>query len=195
MQTVSPGKSLFLSKILDGFQQYMLVVQPDERIGSTMLEERQACSDRYGNAVTGTPYITIADFIAKEAMEETLLRWMQRIYRTQQRFRVTLEDYSGFPPQSIYVRVQDPLSLSALAQPLKVIDPYISSADCPPVRVAAMPYLLLAKLSSPEHYFPAMKAYAMKTFRASFMVDEVVLLKRNLYQEAYSRVHIFRFLS
>ncbi|MFN3930073.1 MAG: type VII toxin-antitoxin system MntA family adenylyltransferase antitoxin, partial [Thermoflexus sp.] len=46
--------------------------------------------------------IRVSDF-----MEETIIRYMHRICSRQHVFEVALNNYSGYPPHSIYLRVQD----------------------------------------------------------------------------------------
>ena len=61
--------------------EYLLVANPDTEVGSRMLAEKQSFSDRYQEKIAEKtqPYITIANYLADEDMEDTIARWIQRI--------------------------------------------------------------------------------------------------------------------
>ncbi len=52
-------------------------------------------------------------------MEDTLIRWIQRICNRYSSFDLTLNNYSGFPPHTIYLRVQDPEPFRELMRQLR----------------------------------------------------------------------------
>ncbi|WP_315819809.1 hypothetical protein [Paraflavitalea speifideaquila] len=94
-----------------GLYEYLLVVNPDAAVQDKVLTQKQEFYDEYREKAaikTGT-HIMVASFLAREAMEGTLIRWIQRICDQQQPFKVTLNNYSGFPPHTIFLRVQDPI--------------------------------------------------------------------------------------
>jgi 2'-5' RNA ligase len=67
-----------------------------------LLEEQQQFSADYGLPVMvrNRPHITVAAFQAGEPMEDTLIRWIQRICNRFRSFTLTLNNYSGFPPHT-----------------------------------------------------------------------------------------------
>ncbi|HWH64153.1 MAG TPA: hypothetical protein VNS50_12800, partial [Ginsengibacter sp.] len=80
--------------------EYLLVAHPDTIVNEKVIAEKQLFYNEYKEKVSvkTQPHITIANFLAKESMEETLIRWRQRICSQQQSFTVTLNNFSGFPP-------------------------------------------------------------------------------------------------
>src|SRR4051812_14441115 len=102
--------------------EYLFVAQPDEWVNNKVLEEKNFFHSRYHHvhAVRSKPHITIANFLAKEMMEDTLVRWIQNICRLQNFFTVSLNNFSGFPPHTIYLRVQDPKPFMQLASAMKI---------------------------------------------------------------------------
>jgi len=174
--------------------EYLLVGHPDAGVDTKVMEEMQLFSAAYGEkmAVKTRPQMTIASFLANEGMEATLVKWLQRICGAQQRFNVTLNNYSGFPPHTIYLRVQDPQPFQQLARQLKSVDDFIRAPACPPARLMTKPHLCLAGKLDEAVYNKAIIEYAQKTFHESFMMDELLLMKRQQQFDSCKIIHIFR---
>ncbi len=161
--------------------EYLLVAHPDAQVQEKIIFEKNFLTNNheYTPAAQIHPHITIANFLMKEAMEETIIRWVQNICNLHPAFSTTLNNFSGFPPHTIYVRVQDPQPFKKLANALKIIDGFIQSNDCPPLHLATKPHITIAG-GLPEHlYNKAIKEYAQRSFHASFKVDRLALLKRD----------------
>ena len=176
--------------------EYLLVIYPYGELHDKLLDEQQQFSSDYGLQMTvrNKPHITVAAFQASEVMEETLIRWIQRICNRHRSFDITLNNYSGFPPHTIYLRVQDPKPFRELMQQLRAIDDFIRSSGCPPVNLVNRPYLSIAGGLTEQLYNKAMPDYARKTFHESFRVEELVLLKREHTFDACKTVNVFRLL-
>ena len=173
--------------------EYLLVAHPDNIVSEKVMAEKQCFYDEFKEKFSAKtqPHITIANFLAKESMEETLTRWIQRICTQQQSFNVTLNNYSGFPPHTIYLRIQNEQPFQKLAKDLKVLDAYVNSCACPPVKIIAKPHLNIAGELPEEIYFKALIQYAHKSFHESFVVRELQLLKRRHQYDACKRINVF----
>jgi 2'-5' RNA ligase len=176
--------------------EYLLVIYPGGDLHEKLLDEQRLFSSDYGLAgnVRNKPHITVAAFQAGEEVEETLIRWIQRICNRQESFDIMLNNYSGFPPHTIYLRVQDPLPFGQLMEQLKAIDDFIRSSGCPPVNLMRRPYLSIAGGLTEQIYNKAMPDYSRRTFNDSFRVEELVLLKRGHSFDTCKTVNIFRLL-
>jgi 2'-5' RNA ligase len=177
-----------------GLYEYLLVAHPDTGVAAQVMAEKAFFSERYQAqiAIKTKPHITVANFLAREAMEETIIRWMHRIISTQKKFRVTLDRFSGFAPHTIYLRIQDHLPFQQLAKELKVVDQYVRSNDCPALRLSTRPHLTLARQLTETVYHQAETVYAQKKFHASFEVDELLLLRRQHAFDSCKQINIFR---
>src|SRR4051812_5352667 len=86
-----------------GLHEYVLSVYPDRIVTDKVMIAKKnfktRCRERDEN--DSKPQIMIASFVAHEAMEETVLRYSQRICSRQQSFEVALNNYSGLPPHTI----------------------------------------------------------------------------------------------
>jgi len=174
--------------------EYLLVIYPHGDLQEKLLEQQEQFSADYAVPVRNRPHITVAAFQAGEAMEDTLIRWIQRICNRYRSFDLTLNNFSGFPPHTIYVRVQDPQPFRELMQQLRAIDDFIRSNDCPPVNLISKPYLAIAGGLTEQVYNKAMPDYSRKDFHDSFHVEQLVLLKREHAFDACKTVNIFRLL-
>ncbi|MEO9146299.1 MAG: 2'-5' RNA ligase family protein [Ginsengibacter sp.] len=173
--------------------EYLLVVCPATGIYEKIMTEKESFYSEFKekNIVERKPYIIVSDFLAKEAMEDTLIRWIQRICRQRQGFTVTFNNYSGFPPHTIYLRVQNERPFQKLRADLEILNTYISSCACPPMKFAPKPYLSIAGDLSEEVYFKALIQYAHKSFHESFAANELLLLKRAHEYEECKPVNVF----
>jgi 2'-5' RNA ligase len=123
--------------------------------------------------------------LAKEAMEETFIRWMQNICNLQRSFTVTLNNYGAFPPHGLYLRVLDAQPFKRLANALKILDGFMQSNDCPPFKLVSKPHISFVAGLSEYTYETVVGEYAQKTFHESFKVDRLFLLRRDAYMKCH----------
>jgi 2'-5' RNA ligase len=181
------------SFIPNGFE-YLLVAHPDAAVNNKINQEKQNFYDQYGEkiAVKTKPHITIANFLAREEMEETIIRWIARICSSKQSFDVSLNNYGGYPPHTVYLRVQNPAPFKQLAKELKVIDTYVRSNACPPAHLINRPHVTVARSLPEGVYQKALMEYSRKTFHETFAVSELVLIRRRHEYDACKIVNVFR---
>jgi len=178
------------------YYEYLLVVHPAKEIFEQLQQEKENFSSAYKVSIAKKtlPHITIANFLARENMEQTLMKWLYKIISGQKRFSVMLNNYSGFPSsKTVYARVQDHEPFKQLAASLKIIDQYVRDNGMPRAMIPGHPHVSIARSLHPHVYEKAMMDYSRKTFNASFMVDELVLLKRQNQYDKCKQVSLFKF--
>ena len=160
--------------------EYLLVVQPDEEVNKKIIAEKEFFYDVFKEemAIRTKPQITIAHFFAKEMMEETLIRWIQRICMLQKSFLVTLNNYSGFPAHAIYLRIQNPLPLQLFSNQLKMLNDFLESNNCPAIFLEPAPHLNIAQMLPENIYQKALLAYTEKSFHETFQVNKMMLYRQ-----------------
>ncbi len=89
-----------------GYRNTVFVIQTDNVVRQQVWLEQQDLVLKYGlkGQSRAGHQITIAKFAVREGMEDTLMRWIQRICSNHRSFVVTLNNYSGHPPHTIYLR-------------------------------------------------------------------------------------------
>ncbi|WEK36558.1 MAG: hypothetical protein P0Y53_03515 [Candidatus Pseudobacter hemicellulosilyticus] len=178
-----------------GCQDYSLVIQPDSTIRDRIVEERQQLLDNYGlKVLPAGAFITVAQFAAREGMEETLVRWIQRICSQQESFVVTFNNYGGQPPHTIYLRIMDHGPFRQLAWQLRAIDEFIRSSSCPPATLVSRPCLSLSGPLPEAIYEKALPDFSRRFFHESFTAAELLLQKRDPFTGHTRTIHIFRML-
>lgn len=175
--------------------EYLLVAKPDTNVCKRIIEVRQSFCEVYKEDLIfdTVPFLTIASFHARIRMEETLIRWIQRICSQHKSFTVTLNNYGGFPPHTIFVRVQNFEPFRQLASKLKVIDQYVQSNGCPEAIHVTRPHVTIADRLGPPLFNKAMLDYSQKTFHETFQLTELVLSKRSNPFDRCKEVNVFRF--
>lgn len=193
METGIVQKSLPATWNQPDLYEYLLVVHPNEHVYNKIMTEKQAFYEQFKEkrAIKTKPHITIANFLAREAMEETIIRYVQRICNQQPAFDVMLNNYSGFPPHTIYIRVQNQLPFRLLAKELKAVRDYVHSCSCPPVKLITNPHVSIARSLPEDVYFKALMQYSQKTFHETFTVNELVLLRRSNQLDSCKSINVF----
>lgn len=161
--------------------EYLLVAHPDEEVNERVVQEKIEFHALYNHemAIQTKPHLSIATFLMKEPMEAIVTRWVQNICNLHTSFGVTLNNFSGFPPHTIYLRVQNPQPFKQLANALKILDGFLESNDCPPLQLVTKPHMTLAGALSEYAYDQAIKEYSERSFHATFRVEKLLLLKRD----------------
>lgn len=176
-----------------GLWEYMLLANPSEEVHWQVMEEKKYFGHKYDTdiATKTLPNITIANFLAKEMMEDTMCRWIQSVCAQQYSFTVTLNNFSGFPTHAIFIRVQNAQPFKVLTQRLNVLDDLLKTNGCPPLQVVTKPHLSIARQLSRDLYDEAIKEYAQRSFYEVFTLDKLVLLKRDSRYKKWEHVNYF----
>jgi len=175
-------------------REYRLVIYPDAPVYNKIMAEKQRFATRHNieQVAISIPYIMVAGFCAGEGLEETLIRWMQRIVSQHNSFEIVLNNFSGFPRHTIYLRIQNPRPLQQLGLDLKALDHYVHMSSS--LATERWPHCTLASELPDVVYERAMPVYSRKTFHAGFMANEAVLLARDHPFAAFKTITVFRFL-
>jgi len=110
-----------------GASEYRLLIWPGKSVMEKIERELALFFTHYemSHLQSPKPAIQVAGFLASEQMEETLIRWIHRICINQPAFRVALNNYGGFPPHILYLRIQDTEPFLQLQKKLRAIDDFI----------------------------------------------------------------------
>jgi 2'-5' RNA ligase len=176
-----------------GVWEHLLIINPSRDVAEKVSKEKEKFTSTYKDpvAIIGKPHITIAAFLATDEMKPTLIRWIQSICNVHSRFPVLLRNFSGFVPQTIYVKVQNPQPFKQLGKSMKTLDHFICASECPPLKLTTTPHLTIARRMTEKTYFKALPAYLQRSFQQSFMATELTLTKRATSTGRCETVHVF----
>ncbi len=172
---------------------YRLMAYPDMETELLIQAEQQYMQRRYRTALPVQPTgIVVAEFMAREDMEATLIRWMHRIISIQPSFRVNIQGFGALSSKQLYMRVQEQQPFQQLAGAMQVVDQYIRSYDCPPAKRFTHPCLPLTEAVPDEEFEKVVHEYAGRKLDLSFEVKELLLIRNRHAAEAGKQINLFR---
>ena len=133
-------------------QVYSLSLLPEAEGAETLrrMADEWIPAEGWRLAPAPLPDIPLATFKGREAMEETLIRWMQRICQTLPRFSLPLGDAALLPDRSARMRVTDTATLRRLVDRLEVLDTYVRSCGTGPMEWVRIPCCRLGRAFLPQ---------------------------------------------
>ena len=183
----------FTAAAVDSLHTYKLMAYPDMETGETIKAEQQYLSRQYATNIPEQPTgILVAQFMAREDMEATLIRWMHRIISTQQSFNVSMQGFGALSSKQLYLRVQEQEPFQLLANSLQVVDQYIRSYDCPPAKRYTHPYLPLTNAVPDQVFDKVVEEYAARKITLGFEVKELLLIRKQHEQDTGKQINVFR---
>lgn len=184
----------FISARGEGLGEYLLVGYPDKTVGDKLLLEKRLFCETYQQAVPKDKgaHILLAQFWARDVMEPTLIKWIQRICAATSCFQVQVDGFSA-DGGNICLRVQDVAPFRRLAGDLLSVDQFIRASGCPPASLFAQPHFQIGTDCSPAVFRNAAADYAARSFREQFLLEELQLLHRSNPFDKCRLLHVFRF--
>ncbi len=191
---IAQVSSLLPSNIRNkAFNDYELVVFAGAEVEDKVKDIQRNLRDQYGQIVAtySRPYISVAAFKAREAMEETMIRYIHRVCKGQTSFFVELNNIGGYPPKDMFLRVQNPLPFRQLGNNLKPIHDYIHSCSCPLVLGTLHPHINIISAMPETLYLAALLEYGQMSFYETFKVSELYLLRKDKTRNEQKVINVF----
>lgn len=159
--------------------EYRLVVPAEDPVSRQVWQLRAQWEEVYGAAsVSGKPPgITLACFRVREEMEETVIRWTRNLAERVDSFVVTLNNFSGIPPQLVYIRVQDDVPFRQIAAHLRSMLEVMGDHDGSS-RVFERPFIKLGAFPE-EGRHQQWLAYTHQLFHAAFTAKRLMLFRQD----------------
>lgn len=176
---------------------YLLIVQPHEDLYNRIMQVKKSFSEKYDNpmAMYLKPHLTLLRFMQYAMQEQKIIQQLQHIAATKAPFKVDLNGFGSFPSHTIYVNVQTKNNLVELGRSLKAAQHLMKLDKEHKPHFIAEPHISVARKLLPWQYEKAWLEYSSTPFTASFMVNELVLLRRRAETKGYSIAARFPLLS
>lgn len=157
--------------------EYRLVIPAEDPACRQVREWRQQWQAVYGKEYVSQkpPGITLACWRAREEMEETMIRWIGNLASQTSRFVVTLNNFSGIPPQLLYIRVQEEEPFRQITRLLRPLLERVNDQD-QQVRLFERPFIQLGKLPAAEGAKQWLQ-HTHQLFHAAFTAQHLVLYR------------------
>lgn len=159
--------------------EYSILLRPDSLLEEKILAEAALLPEdcRLSAEEGSRPALELVSFRAREAMEETLIRWLHRIAGSQGNAELVLNNYSSLPPRTIYLRIMDPAPIRSWAAALSAIDPFIRSNGDGPLHFPARPMLPLCHRLPEGEEETFISLFSRRCFHEKFLVNRWHLVK------------------
>ncbi|GAB2680880.1 hypothetical protein GCM10027036_39280 [Flavihumibacter cheonanensis] len=178
-----------------GKQYEMNVKLPETILGAVAETAAELESLRKSQLVKlSRPVLTIARFQAREEMEGTLLRWINRILSSQSGFRFAFNNYGSMPGKPLYWRVQEAEPFRRLTDSLRVLEGWLQGNGCHGLELFSHPRLHLVDELDSSIEREVLLAFSASTFYEVVELQEVELLATEQWANDYRLVSRFSLL-
>ncbi|HEX6849041.1 MAG TPA: 2'-5' RNA ligase family protein [Chitinophagaceae bacterium] len=161
---------------------FIAIVAPD-MIGQQVLKWKNYFKENFGCTVAlrSPAHITIIPpFWMDEELENDLITSLREFSTTENKFEITLKDFSAFKPKVIFVDVVKNEKLNALR--LSFVD-FVLNKNKLPVNTDDRPFHPHITLAARDLYKKAFReawnVFAKKKYEASWVVNGISLLRHN----------------
>ena len=163
------------------FNEYLLVLQPNEDLRERIMKIKEAFSGKYkAPAQFSQPHITLANFIQFEMREERLVNRLQTIAMGYHAFKVELRDYGSFPSHTIFINVESKQQVQNLGKELRGARQIMTLNKDNKPHFINEPHLTIARKLLPWQYEQGWLEYSNRNFTGRFIADSMLLLKRRI---------------
>jgi 2'-5' RNA ligase len=176
---------------------YLFLASPERNLANRVMEVKEDFYYSYGHkiAIDTWPHITLAAFRSTNEAEPFLIALLQQACARYRKFSTPLQEFDGFEgfnKSAIYIKVEAHQPFLHMAKGLCVIKGLLLSNGCSSAYLVNRPHLTVAKWIPYLMYLEAMEDYRHKRFRDSFLVNSLLLLKKQNEEDKYQRVTTIR---
>lgn len=177
--------------------EYLLIVQPHEDLYNKIMLIKQAFAQKYDCPLAAytKPYITLINFVQWAMQEQKLINRLKNIVATSNPFLIAINGFGSFPTHTIYANIQTKNNLISLVKSMKPVQSILTLDAKNKPHFITEPHLTIARKLLPWQYEKAWLEYSNTAFTASFMVNELVLLKRQIDIKKYTIATSFPLLN
>ena len=161
---------------------YFIALIPPEPLRKQIIELKLKFAENYrtSHALKSPPHITlIPPFNFRNTEEKRIIDLLKIFVQTTNPFNVTIEGFGAFKPKVIYLDFTENELLQSLQMRLSEQFNGISGLNVKKRKLFAPHMTLAFRDLSPQMFYRAWEKYKLETFKASYMVESLFLLKHN----------------
>ncbi|MBS1641765.1 MAG: 2'-5' RNA ligase family protein [Bacteroidetes bacterium] len=176
---------------------YLLIISPSEDVQQKITEIKKQFSIEVDcpAALHGKPQITLLRFLQMEMMERKIITKMKLLIEAASSFQITIDGFGSFPSHTIYANIITKNNIINMVKFLKPLQPLVKLDKWNKGHFITEPHITIAKKLLPFQYEKGWNKYMHENFKASFMVNKVLLLKRQINNKNFSVVKQFVLLN
>lgn len=167
---------------------YLLIIQPGDDVKEKVNALKKSFAEKYEcpQALYSKPHITLLRFMQYGMNERHIIRKMQVYINRHSPFLASLNNFGSFPTHTIYVNVETKNKIVDVVKSLRPVQSFLKFDKEHKAHFITTPHLTLARKLQPWQYEKGWLEYSNTHFAASFMVNHILLLKRNVEQKHYA---------
>lgn len=175
---------------------YLLVIQPSNDVKEKTNTIKKQFAEKYEcpQALHSKPHITLLRFMQYSMNERNIIHKMQLCINKHSSFMVLLNGFGSFPTHTIYVNVETKNNIVDVVKSLKPTQAFLKYDKEHKPHFITTPHLTIARKLQPWQYEKGWLELSNTPFTASFMVSNILLLKRNIEQKHYTVAATFELL-
>ncbi len=163
--------------------EYLLIISPDEFVNGKIKEIKTLFAEQYGykNTANLEPHVTLINFIQYHTSEFRIINCIEKFCRSVVPFTVTLKGFGNFEPHTIYAKLDSTVNVVAIVKNIRTRFKNLlaSSANSKP-SFTTKSHLTIARGMTHKQFDLAWKRWQKEDFLASFNVNQMILIKREL---------------
>jgi 2'-5' RNA ligase len=172
--------------------EYLLVIDLPPHVSNEMMLLKKTFHRQFDHypAVVTRPHITLCNFSESVMKEEEMIKGISAVTVRHAPFRLSLENFDGFPSHTIFVSILNPDFIIEIVSDLKGQLKLSSKSS----RYIMNPHLTIARGLDKEKFSRASAEFCEQQYAASFVVRSILLLRReaNVKFAKYEAVKEFR---
>lgn len=157
--------------------EYLLLISPPVQVKKEIMEIKEAFHEKHKHmqAIKSKPHNMLINFGFNTAFEEQLVSKIDEVAKFHSSFETRLNGFKHFDTHTIYINVETKAPIVNLVRSLH------STLNLPPSQsfFALKPHVTIAKGLDKTKFNTAMPEFETKQFKASFLTDKIILMKRN----------------
>lgn len=154
---------------------YRLIIDPTPAVKKKIAEAKTLFDEQYKGMVIagGQAFIYLAEFSDYEADEQATIDQVGRIALGSMPFKLHLKNFGEYEQREIYIAIENLVPLRLLSDQIATALSHVLQ-----VRINKVPRVTIAKGLQAFQFSKSWEEYEKKTFSATFIANEMLLLKR-----------------
>jgi 2'-5' RNA ligase len=159
--------------------EYRLILRPPQAVRDRLDSIRSVLKNDYQVASSqfGFNHILLASFKQYSPAEDKLTRRLRHIFSALAPFKVNLQSFKSLPTHTIYVELPSVTPVVNMIRELRHHQSLLRVPQQDPF-IASLPKVVVAQKLSPRQYETIWPMLERKHFKASFIAEDMMLLRR-----------------
>lgn len=163
--------------------EYLIIAEPNSDTGNFTVRTKQIFESAYGclYSSASSPHITIAHFLCLATHEQRLLRRLKVIAASTKPPEVAINGFGHFEKHTIFLNVTSARALIDLGRRVEKTcrnSTIRNIKSLSPSFTTSAPHLTIARGMTTDQFNNAWTDWSGKSYKSSFQIKELVLLRR-----------------